>query len=142
MKNILVALFMMFNMVAFGQEDFFEQFEWKNRIALVFGDDSEALVNKQIDELTSAPEEIADRDLMLFYIGDEFYEIPGKEIHKKIKSSEIRNRYEVDENEFRFILLGKDGGVKFNKTSFVKNQTLFAIIDTMPMRQREMRQNK
>jgi hypothetical protein len=100
------------------------------------------LVNKQIDELTSAPEEIADRNLLLFYISDEFYEIPGKEVHQKINSNEIRDRYEVSENEFRYILLGKDGGVKYNKNSFVKNQTLFAIIDAMPMRQREMRETK
>ncbi len=44
-------------------------------------------------------------------------------------------------SEFRLILIGKDGGIKFNsrKTSL---EEIFSLIDTMPMRQEEMLNDK
>jgi hypothetical protein len=38
------------------------------------------------------------------------------------------------------ILIGKDGGVKLVQEERVSLQAVFDLIDTMPMRRREMRQ--
>jgi len=39
---------------------------------------------------------------------------------------------------FRIRLIGKDGGVKMDRSSPVDTLTLFSLIDAMPMRQAEM----
>jgi hypothetical protein len=39
---------------------------------------------------------------------------------------------------FRVRLIGKDGGVKFSRTTPVDAETLFDLIDAMPMRQAEL----
>jgi hypothetical protein len=39
---------------------------------------------------------------------------------------------------FRVRLVGKDGGVKFDRNTPVNTKTLFALIDAMPMRQAEL----
>lgn len=40
---------------------------------------------------------------------------------------------------FLAVLIGKDGGVKLRETSPVETDRLFNLIDSMPMRQREMK---
>ena len=42
---------------------------------------------------------------------------------------------------FEILLVGKDGGVKLRSPAPVSTRDLFALIDAMPMRQREMREN-
>ncbi|MBU2962380.1 DUF4174 domain-containing protein [Citreicella sp. C3M06] len=39
---------------------------------------------------------------------------------------------------FRLVLVGKDGGVKLEQTEVLPPDALFAVIDRMPMRQREI----
>ncbi len=41
-------------------------------------------------------------------------------------------------NGFKLVLVGKDGGVKLEKDTVLQPNELFAVIDRMPMRQREM----
>ncbi|MGI3168224.1 DUF4174 domain-containing protein [Pseudooceanicola sp. C21-150M6] len=42
---------------------------------------------------------------------------------------------------FTMLLVGKDGGVKTRSDEVIAPETLFATIDRMPMRQREVRQD-
>ena len=52
----------------------------------------------------------------------------------------IRNRFSVPPNTFRLILVGKDGGIKLKRHDQASLEEVFELIDSMPMRQREMRQ--
>lgn len=123
-----------------GQNDFLEQYHWENRIVLLFGSGADQDIEKQIAELESDPEGISDRDLLIFHIGQEVNLLNDDASHADVTAEQFRARYKVPKNEFRYILLGKDGGVKYSKKEFVPNRKLFAIIDAMPMRQREMRE--
>ncbi len=40
---------------------------------------------------------------------------------------------------FTFLLIGKDGSAKFRSTKVISKEQLFAIIDAMPMRKKEMK---
>lgn len=141
MKNLLlIILMMMASFFVKGQGDFPEQYHWKNRIVLLFGTGADQDVKKQIAELESEPEEISDRDLLIFHIDQEVELLHGKASQTEITAAQFRAKYNVPETEFRYILLGKDGRVKYSKKEFVPNRKLFAIIDAMPMRQREMRE--
>lgn len=123
-----------------GQDDFLEQYHWKNRIVLLFGAGADPDIKKQIEELESEPEGISDRDLLIFHIDQEVELLNGKASQTDVTAAQFRAKYNVPEDQFRYILLGKDGRTKYSKKEFVPNRKLFAIIDAMPMRQREMRE--
>ncbi|MHC5826161.1 MAG: DUF4174 domain-containing protein, partial [Nostoc sp.] len=55
-------------------------------------------------------------------------------------AAKLRNRFRVNKENFRVILVGKDGGVKRSDTTPVKATAIFEQIDAMPMRQQEMQQ--
>ena len=50
----------------------------------------------------------------------------------------IRKRFNFD--NFNLILIGKDGGVKYNNNEPVKINKIFEIIDKMPMRMQEIKE--
>ena len=50
----------------------------------------------------------------------------------------LSNKFSVPKKDFNLVLLGKDGDVKL-LTSQPSLETIWTLIDTMPMRQREMR---
>ena len=142
MKKYLFLILMVVAHFANGQSSMLEQYRWENRIVLIFGSRAVASVEKQIAELKSAPEGISDRDLLIFHIEQEVHLLNGKSSQALAPAQRFRDKYNVPEDEFRYILLGKDGGVKYNKKDFVSNETLFSIIDAMPMRKREMREEE
>jgi hypothetical protein len=125
-----------------GQNDMLEQYQWKNRLILLFGPASESSVEEQIAELEKDPSEIRDRDLLIFHIDGDEVNFIGNSPNTSLSAERLRNRYNIGEQEFRYILIGKDGRVKLNKKEFVPNENLYSIIDAMPMRQREMRKRK
>ena len=43
---------------------------------------------------------------------------------------------------FLLVLIGKDGGGKLATEEVTPNEALFALVDAMPMRRREMRQQE
>ena len=50
----------------------------------------------------------------------------------------LSNKFSVPKKDFNLVLLGKDGDVKL-LTSQPSLETIWTLIDTMPMRQRELR---
>ncbi len=55
------------------------------------------------------------------------------------EASEARGRFRVATGSFTVILVGKDGGEKFRTHTPVTIKKLNALIDSMPMRQQEVR---
>ncbi|MBV6632043.1 MAG: DUF4174 domain-containing protein [Alphaproteobacteria bacterium] len=53
----------------------------------------------------------------------------------------LRQRFDLGPDDFAVILVGKDGGEKARWSAPVAMAEVYALIDTMPMRQREMREN-
>jgi hypothetical protein len=51
----------------------------------------------------------------------------------------LRERYSVGRRQFRALLVGKDGGVKLSSGRAISANRLFGLIDSMPMRRKEMR---
>jgi hypothetical protein len=51
---------------------------------------------------------------------------------------ELRQRWQLPPNEWLVALVGKDGEVKASFTRVVDAGEIFALIDAMPMRQREL----
>lgn len=111
------------------------QFQWKNRIVLVFsGDQTEGAL--QIEALKEFEDECLDRDLLLLGVGDD---IVSPSYNEKLDAQILRSRFDIKDGEFHLLLIGKDGGVKLKQTSFTEPKVIFSLIDSMPMRQWEMR---
>ncbi len=95
------------------------------RKLLLFGKDK-PYYQKQLALLAQDSAGIAERDLIVVMVEDK----------------QLFESYKLGENEFTLLLIGKDGGEKMRSTKPVKLEAIFALIDSMPMRQREMQRKK
>lgn len=117
-------------------------FQWENRILVLIGDqESDSLVNEQISAFEGREKGFGDRDLITFFVfRSEPSRLNNTPLHPS-SAEDILNQYGSDEPGFRILLIGKDGGVKLRKDNPVSVEDIFGLIDSMPMRQREMRGN-
>ena len=113
----------------------------KKRPLLIFSPHSEdPRSRQQFDLLQSGSHPLAgaeERDLVLY---DLPLEMPEDGSLSAKEASAARKRFHIAPADFTVILLGKDGGEKLRDHSPVPAQKLFDLIDSMPMRQDEMRQ--
>ena len=104
------------------------QYLWKNRIILTFADDEDHPdLIKLKAEMKENSCEILNRDLMHFHFSND-----GK----------IGNITITNDQSFRILLIGKDGGIKYESNQYVSLIQLFELIDSMPMRQDEMQDDR
>ena len=96
---------------------------WKNRIILTFAKDEDHpdLIKLKV-EMNQNNCEILNRDLMHFHFSND-----GK----------IGNITTTNDQSFRILLIGKDGGIKYESNRPVSLIQLFELIDSMPMHQDE-----
>lgn len=123
-----------------GEDISLNQFQWENRIIVMFADHSESEpYQRQMIEFESHPEELRDRDLVLISVFcEECATFEGNIISDESAES-IRSRLSPMNDSYSIFLIGKDGGVKLKQDEFLEPEKLFRVIDRMPMRQREMR---
>ena len=100
------------------------QYLWKNRIILTFADDQDHpdLIRLKV-EMKENECEVLNRDLLHFHFSND-----GK----------TGNQTTKNDQSFRILLIGKDGGIKYESNQYVSLIQLFKLIDSMPMRQDEM----
>lgn len=139
MKIPLVSLSLLFvSSILFSQN--LTTHRWKDRVILVFGSSAaEKLAQTQFTKLSAEPSELIDRNLVTYQIYDREGQTPeGKSLTaKELKA--FRQKFNIEVGTFAVLLIGKDGGVKMKKTEMVEPQLIFDLIDSMPMRQAEMR---
>lgn len=128
----------------FGLQPNFSQslldFKWEYRLVVVFtdSDDSEKFA-AQKNELISQIQGFEDRKLKLIHA------VPGKyrqslPVNSEwIADEELYSQMLDKESDFEVILIGLDGGVKLRQKDILEPLQLFSLIDSMPMRQAEMR---
>ncbi|MCP9199477.1 DUF4174 domain-containing protein [Gramella sp. GC03-9] len=115
-----------------------DEYQWKNRLVLVFTEEAEnTLLQKQVKLFKQKQEEFKERKLKLIHI------IPGKQLElfpaqTAWQDSELFQQKKKD-SDFEIVLIGLDGGAKFRETKIVQPKEIFDLIDSMPMRQPEMR---
>ena len=103
------------------------QYLWKNRIILTFAEDEHPDLIKLKVEMKENNCEILNRDLLHFHFSND-----GK----------IGNHTTTNDQSFRILLIGKDGGIKYESKRSVSLIQLFELIDSMPMRQDEMQHDR
>lgn len=114
---------------------------WKNRMLLVF---TPSLANTPYSNLrrmwVEQSDAVAERDLVFVEILEQGESRAGGMRLAASTAAKLREQFEVDPGVATFILVGKDGTVKLRRPD-VRISDLFDLIDAMPMRRAEMRQN-
>lgn len=114
--------------------------KWQNRVLLVFAPSVDNhSYQQQMQLLQQHQNGFTGRDLVLVQVlADESY--ANGQLIDESSAANLRSRFGVDKENFRVILVGKDGGVKRQDDRPVKATAIFEQIDAMPMRQQEMQQ--
>jgi hypothetical protein len=120
-----------------------EDFQWKKRLLLIFSPNrADPLFNSLANEISSRREDVEDRDLVIFEILESGASKMNSSELEPQKAASFQKQFEIPENTFTVILLGKDGGIKLKRSDHVRLEEIFRLIDSMPMRQDEMRQKR
>ena len=98
-----------------------------HRSLLIFADNAHhSLAQKQLDLLNKDSAAVAEREVKVTVIEEK---------------SSLYDKYKIKAEQFTVILVGKDGYEKYRCNKLLQMDDLFAIIDAMPMRKREMGKN-
>jgi hypothetical protein len=111
---------------------------WERRPLLVFAPSPEApLALALSDALGRADVGLFDRNMIVIEVyGDDAARADGAPLPSGT-AARLRQRFEVAATEELVVLVGKDGGEKL-RTASPDLDAIFRLIDTMPMRRREM----
>jgi len=114
-----------------------QRYAWENRLVVVFADSA---LDPRLTEQRAILEDqtgLAERDLVVIeVIGDTATAVFGDAA--TFEAAALRTHYEVAEDGFTTLLIGKDTGVKLRQATPISSGVLYATIDAMPMRRREM----
>lgn len=121
-----------------------EKHRWENRILIIQTADKESMEYKrQVEEITDSIEELKERRIVLYQIFDrkyrytDFQKPTNDESWRSFEKSKLRELKKS--HPFKIVLIGLDGGIKLEQTKFLKKEDLFDLIDSMPMRKMELR---
>jgi len=117
-----------------------EEYLWQKRLVLVFAPAADdAHLKAQNDILAGSPDELKERDIVIWRFIHQTSVQKDKKYMPHLSTDPFYKEFGVRRDEFRVLLIGKDGDIKFEANEPATVQTLFGLIDAMPMRQREMR---
>lgn len=109
-----------------------EDLKWKNRVLLVFSQDFDF---GRSDELK---EELADRKLVYFVFIDDI-KSNSKYQFSDSYITQLKKKHNSEPKTSKWVLIGLDGGVKLQEQSELNWEKVFRTIDSMPMRQSEIK---
>jgi len=116
------------------------QYQWKKRVLVVSApnEDDKNLV-QQRNELALTADDFADRDMVLMTLLDDAVSTAGERELVAEEATMARSALRIRPGSFALRLIGKDGSVKLTGEEAAPMADIYALIDGMPMRQREKR---
>lgn len=116
-----------------------KSYQWKNRLLLVFAPaENSPAYQKQMQLFQAQQAALSERDLLLVEIFTEGTSRASGKALDEADVAKVRSRFQSPQ-DFRVILVGKDGTVKRTDSKPIEAKVIFNEIDAMPMRQQEMR---
>ncbi len=119
-----------------------EQFQWRNRVLVIFADNGNARAARQENQLLADRDALQERDLVILKIVGGSVRVlfgAGENLDAAAIDGELGNPMV---GEFLAFLVGKDGTIKLKVSEPVASAELFAIIDSMPVRAAEVAAEK
>ncbi len=117
--------------------------KWQDRVIILFApypeqDDLQA----QLDRFEEEAQGMRDRKLVVYRLfPDKGFDPEGMSLDSRTVG-QLRERFSLSAEGFTMLLLGLDGGEKLRRNDPVATRDLFNLIDSMPMRQAEMRRRQ
>lgn len=110
---------------------------WRERPVLVFAAEGDERSARQISALEAEGGALREREMpVLLVTSDGVRAAVGGSAAGD--AAALRRAYSIEPDGFTVILVGKDGGEKLRSGEIVSPADLFSLVDTMPMRRREM----
>ena len=108
---------------------------------MVFADDKNSDEQKQkIQILKNYKKDLRDRKVLVYQILPTLFNFNFEE--KWYVSSKYYQKFNSDKNKFKIILIGLDGRIKLEQTEILSAEKILTLIDRMPMRKKEIRNNR
>jgi hypothetical protein len=142
---VATALIFTFSQDLFAQSTMkpFSELIWKNRVIVVFADDfDDEYYKNQMQILKGDTMDLKERGLMVIGVSKGQIKEEYGSSSNNYDAKAIRNYYRINDGVSSTILIGKDSGEKRRWSALVETIKIFGLIDSMPMRQSEMRKNK
>jgi hypothetical protein len=117
-----------------------KQYQWQNRLLFLFATSAEDPAFQSLSrEVNQNLDGIRDRDLLVFRVLSEGLSLLGPQEISPEEAARLRRRFGISPGAFTVVLVGKDGGVKLKRSGQIALSDIFGLVDSMPMRRREMR---
>jgi hypothetical protein len=115
------------------------QYQWKKRVLVVSAPhEDEKNLREQHNEVALAPEAFADHDMVLVTLLDNGVSTAGDRVLTTAEAAAAREALGIRSGSFALRLIGKDGLVKLSNPTATSMTEIYSLIDSMPMRQKEM----
>jgi hypothetical protein len=133
----LLLVPVLFSVLAGSAQDL-SKHKWENRLILILTtDENNSAFQSQLAEFRKDLTGLKERKLIIYQVMPGEYKI-GLDGTNKKKSGRLYNDYKKTDSGFEVILLGLDGGIKLQQNELLNLEKLYATIDVMPMRRREL----
>jgi len=115
--------------------------KWEKRV-LIFSASAPTNVGYKRQEqlMEKGKRGMKERDLIIYKLYDDHWLGPNNDLLTEEQATAIRKAYDIPSGQFMVVLIGKDGMIKMRKDDIVSTREVFALVDSMPMRKREMRE--
>lgn len=141
MKKIMPVIICVFGLQLISSQNPAD-YKWQNRAIVVFTDSENSDKFKaQKKELMAGMKGFEDRKLVLLHSTPEKFRKSLPVDSEWMQDAGIYDEMLDKEADFEVILIGLDGGVKLRQREILESKHLFSLIDSMPMRQAELRKN-
>lgn len=123
---------------ATASADALDDYRWDRRPLLLFAPtDSDPRLVETLSRIEASRCDFAGRDMVLGQLVTDGNSTLDGRVISADESRQLANRYAIGDDAFSVLLIGKDGGEKLRINAVPDLQTIYAVVDGMPMRSRE-----
>jgi len=145
-RQLALVLMVLVTSIALGSAtavaDELGDYRWERRPLLVFAPtDSDPRLVETLGRIEARRCDFVSRDMVLGLVVTEGNSTLDGQAINADESQRLRDRHAIGENAFSVVLIGKDGGEKLRVNEVPDLSVIYAVIDGMPMRGREMNAN-
>ena len=143
-RLIILLSIVCFSTTLFSQD--MDNHLWQNRVLVIQSSDiqNEFYIN-QLSQFIDQEKELADRKMIIYELINNQYRLTDYSktlLVSEWKSLGLKSMDIRGSDDFKVSLLGLDGEKKLEQNELLKAKELYRIIDSMPMRQSELRSKR